>query len=541
MGTSRPHDNWATPNAWAKYRPLITALYEGQNKTLKETKRIMEEKHGFTATVRMYKARFQQWGIEKKIKAEDAVEIYRQQTARAKEGKASVAYIRGRKITPDRLQRYRYRAAAIVSEQFLRVDKESSVPSKASSAVSHIVLRTPSPSPPLTRQPQDPVCYKVPIECMQILRNYIAGSAEAGAWSQISSTSTAPVPDAFTWAHYLAMSQGLILHGRTEEGFTLLNICLEQYKSHLMNPDPFFWLATYKAVLLLAHRDKQLGEMFIKYASELSAVMLPPTHPFNRVWSRIRMTGLSGLQHHASTLFEAYLNICKEQDGLLPMDQASMVQIGFVFIQLHCGGMLSYAFTKEVLGDMIRLLSHSVSSQFLLQEAKYRLACLFLDQDKLDEADDVVQQILLWIDSLSPSDRSEFDHLRCKCLWVVFKIEDKRGDSAEATRTGQSLVDLCLSIYGPLHLQTLDAISALADFYRRNNNPGAAQAITEQFNSSWAYFMAMTQKETVFPHVIEQPWLHRCVELEEDERPIQEVVDLFEQNSWLDEPQEIHI
>jgi hypothetical protein len=56
----------------------------------------------------MYKARFQQWGIEKKIKAEDAVEIFRQQTARAKAGKPSVAYVRGRKITPDRLQRYRY-------------------------------------------------------------------------------------------------------------------------------------------------------------------------------------------------------------------------------------------------------------------------------------------------------------------------------------------------------------------------------------------------------------------------------------------------
>ena len=55
----------------------------------------------------MYKARFQQWEIEKKIKAEDAVEIFRQQTARTNAGKPSVVYIRGRKISPDRLQRYR--------------------------------------------------------------------------------------------------------------------------------------------------------------------------------------------------------------------------------------------------------------------------------------------------------------------------------------------------------------------------------------------------------------------------------------------------
>lgn len=58
-------------------------------------------------SVRMYKARFQQWGIQKKIRAEDAVEIFRQQSARAAAGKSSVFYIGGCKINPDRLRRYR--------------------------------------------------------------------------------------------------------------------------------------------------------------------------------------------------------------------------------------------------------------------------------------------------------------------------------------------------------------------------------------------------------------------------------------------------
>ncbi|KAI1302936.1 Clr5 domain-containing protein [Xylaria venustula] len=77
MGTSRPGDGWATANDWASHRPVITTLYRDQNKTLKETMRIMENKYKFFATLRMYKARFQQWEIEKKIKAEDAVEIFR--------------------------------------------------------------------------------------------------------------------------------------------------------------------------------------------------------------------------------------------------------------------------------------------------------------------------------------------------------------------------------------------------------------------------------------------------------------------------------
>ncbi|KAI1758157.1 hypothetical protein F4782DRAFT_15513 [Xylaria castorea] len=531
MGNCRPSNGWATANAWADHRPFITALYRDQNKTLKETMRIMEEKYEFFATLRMYKARFQQWGIEKKIKAEDAVEIFRQQTARAKAGKPSVAYIRGRRINPDRLQRYRYRAATIVSEQILKAEKEPT--GSLSKISSDIVCRTPSPSPtpedPPTLSPQldDPIDLKVPHDCMQILGKYVAGSVEAGVW-QVAST--APVPDAFTWAHYLATSQGLIAHNRTPEGFALLNICFEQYKSHLRNPDPFFWLATYKAALLLADRNEALGEEFIRYASDLTKVMLPRAHPFNDVWSRINMTGLRGLQQYAAALFESYLNTWKEQAGLLPVDETSLVQMAFVFIQLQCSGMISYAFTRDTLTGMMGLLSRSVSGQFLLQEARFRMACLLLEQDKLDEADAVTKQIVAWIDRLQKPDRNEFNHLRCKCLWTMFEIEDRKGNIKKATQIGYKLLNLCRTIYGPTHLQTIDAISALENFHTRNKT-AAAQKMAEQFDDCWIYFANMAKMKNGFPHTIEQPWLYRYVELGEEEGLIQQVVDLLERST----------
>jgi hypothetical protein len=50
MTASHPKDGWATANDWAHHRPLITALYRDQNKTLKETMQVMEEKHNFFAT-----------------------------------------------------------------------------------------------------------------------------------------------------------------------------------------------------------------------------------------------------------------------------------------------------------------------------------------------------------------------------------------------------------------------------------------------------------------------------------------------------------
>ncbi|KAI1437035.1 hypothetical protein GGR50DRAFT_646903 [Xylaria sp. CBS 124048] len=529
----RPSNGWATPADWANRRALIISLYQDRNKTLKETMRIMEQKHQFYATIRMYKSRFLAWGIEKKLKAEDALEIYRQVTYRAKAGKPSVVLLKDRKINMDRLQRYRYRAPPEVAAQFAKVDEEvAAAPStEYVSKSSRIVCRTPSPAPEdslaLSPRLDDPTDLGVAHDCMQILAGYITAAVESGAWQ--SSSGTGPVPDAFTWAHYLATSQGLMAHNRSNEGFTLLNICFEQYKTNMLNPDPFFWLATYKAALLLSYRDMKLGKMFMEYASGLTAFLLPRNHPFNQVWSRIMVTGLAGLQECAAALFESYLRIWQQQVGLLSADHTSLVQMGFVFIQLQCSGMICYNFAKQTLEAMMALLSYTVSSEFLLQEAKFRMACLFLEQNELYEAGTMIEHIMAWVDSLPKSDRSEFIHLRCKCLWTMFEIRERQGHLGEASRIGLGLFRLCNDTYGPAHLQTLDAISALESFYIRHNNIVAARAVSKQFESRWFIFDSVAKNVHGFPHTIEQPWLHRCVELGEDQMLIQQAVDLLAQ------------
>ncbi|KAI1633726.1 hypothetical protein F4809DRAFT_652401 [Biscogniauxia mediterranea] len=512
-------------------------MYRDENKTLKETMRIMQESYNFFATVRMYKARFQQWGIEKKIKAEDAVEIFRQQTARAKAGKpSSVAYVRGRKINPDRLQRYRYRAAAVVSEQILRVERSSSSDDTSPEPISnHVVCRTPSPepsaSPSISPRLEDPVELKVPQECMQILGNYLSSSFERGEWQQAESD-RAEVNDAFTWAHYLASSQGLIAHNRTKEGFSLLSICFDQYKTHLQSPDSFFWLATYKAAMVLEHRDRKLADTFINYASTLTSLLLPSSHPFNQVWSRIMMTGMSGLVQHASALFQSYLDTWRQHLTAVEADHTSIVQMGFVFIQLHCSGMISYAFLREMIDMMMGMLSSEVATQYLLQEAKFRMACLQLEKKKFTRSENIINEIISWINVQTDT---EYMHLRVKCAWIMFEIQDKKGSNAEAMQAGYDLLHLCQEVYGNIHLQTLDAMSALEDFLRRSGNVPVTARLTADFESRWAVFAQMGRSRKGFPHDIERPWYHRCIELDEDPAYVQETIDLFERSSWLKE------
>ncbi|KAI5919621.1 hypothetical protein F4810DRAFT_703413 [Camillea tinctor] len=513
-------------------------MYRDENKTLKETMRIMQESYNFFATVRMYKARFQQWGIEKKIKAEDAVEIFRQQTARAKAGKPmSVAYVRGRKINPDRLQRYRYRAAAVVSEQILRVERSSSSEDTSPEPISnHVICRTPSPepsaSPSISPRLEDPIELKVPQECMRILGSYLSSYFKQAELQPPPDTDRAEVNDAFTWAHYLASSQGLISHNRTREGFSLLSICFDRYKTHLQTPDSFFWLATYKAAMVLEHRDRKLADTFIKYASTLTAVMLPSSHPFNQVWSRIMMTGMNGLVQHASALFQSYLDTWRQHLTVMEPDLNSIVQMGFVFIQLHCSGMISYAFLREMIDMMMGMLPSEVATQYLLQEAKFRMACLQLERKKFNRSEKILKEIIAWINVQTDT---EYMHLRVKCAWIMFEIKDKKGPHAEALQAGHYLFHLCQEVYGNIHLQTLDAMSALEDFHRRSGNVPVTAKLAADFESRWAVFAQMGRSRKGFPHEIERPWYHRCIELDEDPAYIQETIDLFQRCSWLDD------
>jgi hypothetical protein len=486
----------------------------------------------------MYKAHSQQWGIEKKIKDEDAVKIFRAMVDRAKAGKHPV-YVKGGKINPDRLQRYRNRAAAILSGNISTIKREyiiSLLPKLTSSyVVGHTLFLDLLGFSSIYPRLEDPLDLKVPQECMQILGNYMAGSTEAGVW-RWSGPCKPGAGGAFTWGHYLATSQGLITHNRTKEGFFVLAICFNEYKSYLQQPDPLFWLATYKAAMLLARRDRMLGDLFLHYASKLTLKVLPPNHPFNNIWSRIMITGMPGLQQHAAALLESYLQTRRYHATLIDADHTSIVQIAFVLMQLRCSGMITYALLREIIMTIMNLLpTRNSVTKYLLNEAKFRMACLSLEKRELNKAEGEIEEIVSWLDLQTDK---EYIHLRIKCLWIMFEIKDRRGEHKDAVRACIYLVKLCHDAYGPVHLQTLDAISALEDLYYRANDKAAARKIARQFNKRWEVFADRARSNGGFPHTIQKPWYYRCTELEEDQEHIQEMIDLFNRRFGPNEAEE---
>ncbi|KAI1777269.1 hypothetical protein F4818DRAFT_409806 [Hypoxylon cercidicola] len=536
MTTPGGHNGWATADDWAAQRPYITTLYRDENRTLKDIMQIMQEKHQFFATVRMYKARFQKWGIEKKIKAEEAVEIFRQQTARAAAGKPTVAYIRGRRIDPDRLQRYRYRAAPVISKKIINAEKGSDDRSSSnSSRIAQVVCRTPSPSPSpdatdsavsISPRLEEPTELKVPHECMQILGNFIHGAFDSGLWQMASEGDHAEMNGAFTWQHYVASSQGLIRHGRVKEGFSLLGLCMDQYKQQLRQPDSMFWLATYKCAMVLASQNDGLGDAFIDYASKLTSLVLPPGHPFNQLWSRVMLTGLRGIKEHAGAIFESYLDLWGRHVNSRDTNTTNDVQGAFVFIQLHCTGLLSFNLLETVIQGMIagKAISRE-SAEFLLQETKFRLALLSLSRRRPKKAESITREIMAWLDSQPPE---YYPDLRCKAAWLMFEVKQRKGTQAEALRAGRDLLKLSQDSYGSAHIQTLEAMSAVENYCRKIGATGGAEQMSKDFESRWRTFRDMADERQNFPQEIHQPWYYRSIELGEKVGYVEETVKLFE-------------
>ncbi|OTA95626.1 hypothetical protein M434DRAFT_393672 [Hypoxylon sp. CO27-5] len=535
MATPNGHNGWATADDWAAQRDYITTLYRDENRTLKEIMQLMQEKHQFFASVRMYKARFQKWGIEKKIKAEEAVEIFRQQTARAAAGKPTVAYIRGRRIDPDRLQRYRYRAAPLISKKIMRAEKGADDEASGSSRMTQVVCRTPSPSPSpdatdsavsISPRLEEPTELRVPHECMQILHNFINGAFDSGIWHMAAEGDRAEMNGAFTWQHYVASSQGLIRHGRIKEGFSLLGMCFDQYKQQLQRPDSMFWLATYKCAMVLASQNNKLGDAFIDYASKLTSLVLPPGHPFNQLWSRVVLTGMPGIKDHAGAIFESYLDMWGRHVNSRETNTTNDVQGAFVFIQLHCTGLLSFNLLETVIQGMIagRAISKE-AAEFLLQEAKFRLVLSCLGRRRLKKAETVTKEILAWLDLQPPK---AYPDLRCKTIWLMFEIKERKGTQAEALRAGHDLLKISQEVYGPTHIQTLEAMSAVENYCRKIGATGGAEQMARDFEDRWRIFRDKANSLNNFPQQIDQPWYYRSIELGEKVSSVQDTVNLFE-------------
>ncbi|KAJ9503961.1 hypothetical protein LTR99_006116 [Exophiala xenobiotica] len=91
--------NSYTSEEWRRHRPLITQLYFEEGRTLKDVAEYLKKEFDFAPTERMYKSRLHTWGLDKKKKEHEMLDLVRQGLQHKGEDKDKVFLVRGRQVT----------------------------------------------------------------------------------------------------------------------------------------------------------------------------------------------------------------------------------------------------------------------------------------------------------------------------------------------------------------------------------------------------------------------------------------------------------
>ncbi|EXJ69940.1 uncharacterized protein A1O5_07013 [Cladophialophora psammophila CBS 110553] len=96
---SKRSSNSYTSDEWRRHRPLITQLYFEEGRTLKDVAEYLKREYDFAPTERMYKSRLHTWGLDKKKKEHEMLDLVRQGLQQKGDDKDKVFLVRGRQVT----------------------------------------------------------------------------------------------------------------------------------------------------------------------------------------------------------------------------------------------------------------------------------------------------------------------------------------------------------------------------------------------------------------------------------------------------------
>lgn len=231
----------------------------------------------------MYKKRIRAWGIDKKLKESEVLEILHQKSERDFAGKPSKLFIRGRNVDLERIQRY------VEHKRSFRANCENVYERVPFGAV---VLRTPSPvalaSPPDVRKLE---------EIMTVLRDYIRACTVGpqSRWVRTpdgySTRSPAPIDLSASrsctvgaWDELASLHLSMEHTKSPAEMFQALDSSLNNLKDAMKDELPEFVVMMIYFLRFTWPGHPVLLYMFRKHVGDLSSVLLGPIHPLTLIW-----------------------------------------------------------------------------------------------------------------------------------------------------------------------------------------------------------------------------------------------------------------
>ncbi|OTA69158.1 hypothetical protein K449DRAFT_86696 [Hypoxylon sp. EC38] len=487
--TPQRYNGPARDGDWANYRDTITSLYLDQNKSLKEVMRIMREEYYFYATEKMYKIRFNKWGLHKKLRAHQVAELLVQRGKRAAVGKTSVSFVHGRKIDSDRLNTYLRRVSPSRRKELMAIlsgNVELGPAQKRS--IEEIICRTPSPEPepePMPRRIEAPDSLRLPEECMQIVQSYVNGAFDAAMW-QITPDKELVFPcRGRTWLDPVSSARQLFVNGFTEQGFRMLRITFDGYRDVLVRQDPSLLVETCLALGALLQSGPGLAESLINYVCGMSRIVFGPTHPLYLIFIRLKTASASQITRFMGLIMQSYLSAVQLDSRLKPTYIATVYRamLNSDFIDTTT----AQKCMQDLLVDLKRVMKSSSPDSPEREAARkdidflrYHVSWLDKLHNKPTEAKVAAQTLIDTCEGDDPRLARFSCYNMLRTLRTSYDVSDE-----EAIELMYKSLSICETKFGRNDNATVTLLATLQSYLRRAGQVEEAAKIKADFETRW--------------------------------------------------------
>lgn len=345
----------------------------------------------------MYKYRLQKWGLDKKLREKEVVQMFLLKQQRDAAGKQSAFLVRGRPVDWEQVQRYLQR----------RPDLQTKIKAgmlQMGTLDSDLICRSPSPEPVIHASNS----LRFLNDVLRLLDGYYDTQFGLNATSDASSIKQPTIlPDGMRCQRRLDQARSLILANRMQPGFHVLNKALDKLEYILTNADVTVVFFLCEIVTAFDQRYKELAFELTRHTHDIVVKAFSAGHPLAHLLRRLVYVSDEDRYDMISTVIEAsfdkFQNFCRWSHIV------ERVNIHYYLLLDYMGR--TPRNLKSDFPEMDLTTLDTIRVAYL-----YRLADRLISKGKFEEADRNLASMHTWLeDPLNEDDLCWPDLQMCYC------------------------------------------------------------------------------------------------------------------------------
>lgn len=243
-------------------------------------------------------------------------------------------------------------------------------------------IRASQPPNSIAPQLDAPNCFRIPEECMYLFLMHLR-NGRPNCHHDLSATARS-ITKSELWMNKVLLGSQLLCARQYAQGFTVINLCFDQYKDFMLQQEPWLVFSTYIALYDLARTEHRLGHLFIRFASQLVRLAISAPHPLLRLFTLIEKAGAVNTRDHAIRVLECFLETLAPY---LPRNQLfTMRSILKIHERFPISPTLSLSMSDRTVADVIKQLRQEPHGAVLadLRNTKTGLKEAFVCQRQRD-------------------------------------------------------------------------------------------------------------------------------------------------------------